>query len=154
MQVLAKSVLGARDIQNVPRLTVSRYSGPKIHQGTWYHLPILKGLEDAVPCDSFLNSRTTFICCQPPYHESTLMVIKPLGLLGKIGDKKEGSNGKNAGKSTLEYKDPAPGMIATNALHFADCTGQKPSESTGETSSIEEEGEAPLSFRRFVPHAH
>lgn len=78
---------------------------------------------------------------------------QPLGLFRKVGNEEECGQGDDAGQEAFEDEYPAPGVVASSAVHLADCTSEKASKRGGELRRAEEEGISTLRFGAFVPHA-
>lgn len=134
-------------------VTVRGNNETKVHESANEDLIVFEDFDDVPNTDGAFGSGATLVLAQSSLDVGALFIVEPFCVLREIRDEEEEEDGDNAGEETFEYEDPAPSLVAANALHLAYGRGKEATEGTGKRSRAEEEGISLLGFTTLVPHA-
>lgn len=134
-------------------VAVGRDNEAKVGKAASNNLVVLEDSEDVTDLDGAVGAGATDIGAKTILNVLALLLGQPFDLFGEIGDHKVEEEADKDGEAALDDEDPAPCLVALQAVHLANGRGKKTTKSTGQGRTVEEEGVSLLRFASLIPHA-
>ena len=135
-------------------VAVCGHDHTEIHEAAYDDFVILEYAPDVSSGDFALFGGTALVNLEAGFDVFAFVGGEPFGVFREGGKDEEEADGDYAGENAFEDEDPAPAVVATDSLHFADDGGEEAAKGAGESGGAEEEGVATLRFGAFIPHSN
>ena len=133
------------------REAIQRAKAAHVDDGIAPGLPVLERGVDVAAID--VTDGGAGLAVSAETAESTELLIggEERGGVGEVEGHPPADDTNSDGHETLDNEDPSPSLVAANAVHFGDGSGEQTTERAGKSSSREEQSGAETELLALVP---